>query len=305
MKILLPSILAFLLLLGPQLYSQKLMPSSSAEPDTIPFRLTEYNNMVLQAVLNEVDSLDLMLHTAANDMTLIEAVRDRLKSVQYGHPDSVNSWGGKGSSRRSIGNQLLVGKQSWEEITIWENKHSGQETDGKIGMDFFKGQILEINYEQNFIVVHPEMPERGADFEELAVELQSGMRFLKGKIALGEESFENSFLIHSGYAGSLLLDDAFAQGHRLDSRLEVIDEKILKDSYGNELKTLKALVPSFQLGSIPFEQLPVGFFSGALGRQKISVMGGDVLKRFNWIFDLKEERLFVRPNANLKLAYRE
>ncbi|MDW3652748.1 MAG: aspartyl protease family protein [Bacteroidia bacterium] len=303
------SIFAFyaslLFLISPKLYAQELLAVSPSPPDTISFRLTSYNNIVLEAVLNELDSLDLMFHTAANDMTLIEAVRDRLKSVTYGNPDSVNSWGGKGTSRRSSGNDLKIGNQNWEDVLIWENKHSGQETDGKIGLDFFKGQILEINYEQNYLVVHPEMPELDKGFEELALEINSGMRFLKGSMQLGEESFGNSFLIHSGYAGSLLLDDAFAQKNKLDSRLEIIDEKILKDSYGNELKTLKALMPAFEMGSIHFDQVPVGFFSGALGRQKISVMGGDLLKRFNWIFDLKEERLFVKPNANIKLAYRE
>ncbi|MEM8891575.1 MAG: hypothetical protein AAGD28_26595 [Bacteroidota bacterium] len=305
MKLLFTYTFSILLLFYTDLQAQKLITSGSSKADTISFRLTSFNNIVLQAVLNEVDSLDLMFHTAANDMTLIESVRDRLKSVNYGNPDSVNSWGGQGSSRRSSGNRLTVGNQIWEEVLIWENKHSGQETDGKIGLDFFKGQVLEINYEENFIVVHPEVPALGQDFEELPLEIQSGMRFLKGELALGEESYENLFLIHSGYAGSLLLDDVFAQENQLDSRLEIIDEKILKDSYGNELKTLKALIPGFQLGSMAFEQVPIGFFSGAIGRQKISVMGGDLLKRFNWIFDLKEERLYVRPNANVKLAYQE
>ena len=305
MKIFFASAFSFLLLLSTEVQAQQLLTSSSTKADTISFRLTSFNNIVLQAVLNEVDSLDLMFHTAANDMTLIESVRDRLKSVNYGNPDSVKSWGGQGSSRRSSGNKLSVGNQSWEEVLIWENKHSGQETDGKIGLDFFKGRVLEINYEENFIVVHAEVPEMGKDFEELPLEIQSGMRFLKGALALGEESYENLFLIHSGYAGSLLLDDVFAQANQLDSRLEIIDEKILKDSYGNELKTLKALIPGFQLGNMVFEQVPIGFFSGAIGRQKISVLGGDLLKRFNWIFDLKEERLYVRPNANVKLAYRE
>ncbi|MEL6254979.1 MAG: aspartyl protease family protein [Bacteroidota bacterium] len=305
MKILLALSVSLLLLVSPPLEAQNLHEKSNSASDTISFRLTSFNNIVLHAILNETDSLDLMFHTAANDMTLIESVRDRLKSVNYGEADSVNSWGGQGSSRRSMGNSLQVGKQNWTEVTIWENKHSGQETDGKIGMDFFMGRILEINYEQNFIAVHLKLPMLNTNFEELPLELNSGMRFLKGKMTLGEENFENSFLIHSGYAGSLLLDDAFAQKHKLDSQLKILEEKILKDSYGNELKTLKALMPGFQLGNIHFDQLPVGFFSGALGRQKISVMGGDLLKRFNWIFDLQEERVYIQPNANIKLAYRE
>jgi len=288
-----------------KLLSQEIHPSADVVADTISFRLTAYNNMVLHAVLNELDTLDLMLHTAASEMTLIESVTDRLRSINYGSPDSVKSWGGSSTSRISSGNSLQIGKMLWEDILIWENKHSGQETDGKIGMDFFKSKVLEINYEENYIVVHKELPKLRTDYEEMPLELMSGMRFLKGTLSLGEESYENLFLIHSGYAGSLLLDDEFAQKYDLEKSLDIIDQQILKDSYGNELKTLKAILPGFQMGTTRFNQVPIGFFSGAIGRQKMSVMGGDLLKRFNWMFDLKEERLYVRANANVEVAYRE
>lgn len=37
----------------------------------IPFVLTQYNNIIIPAMLNGTDTLHLMFHTAANDITLI------------------------------------------------------------------------------------------------------------------------------------------------------------------------------------------------------------------------------------------
>ena len=58
----------------------------------IPFRLTPYNNIIVKAVLNNQDSVKLMFHTAASDVSLIESVVQRLKSIKInGTVDSVKS----------------------------------------------------------------------------------------------------------------------------------------------------------------------------------------------------------------------
>ena len=60
-------ILVIGLLLGHALSGQGMMQS-----DTIPFDFTGYNNIVVDALINEEDSVRLMFHTAANDVSLIE-----------------------------------------------------------------------------------------------------------------------------------------------------------------------------------------------------------------------------------------
>lgn len=48
--------------------------------------------------------------------------------------------------------------------------------------------------------------------------------------------------------------------------------------------------------------IPVGFFTGALGRQKMSIVGGDLLKRFNLIIDAERANIYLKEN---KLKYSE
>ena len=45
------------------------------------------------------------------------------------------------------------------------------------------------------------------------------------------------------------------------------------------------------------DDITVGFFSGAIGRQKMSVLGGNVLKRFNILIDSEREHIYLKSNG--------
>ncbi|HEX9003024.1 MAG TPA: hypothetical protein VGB07_24155 [Blastocatellia bacterium] len=47
--------------------------------------------------------------------------------------------------------------------------------------------------------------------------------------------------------------------------------------------------------TLPDSAVHAGFFSGAIGAQKMSVLGGEVLKQFNLIFDIADNHLYIAP----------
>lgn len=265
-------------------------------PDTIPFELTAANNIALQGIINEVDTVRLMFHTAASGVTLIEAISSRLKNMAYNGQDTVNSWGGESAGRYSQDNRLQIGRQQWNEVTIWENKRSGPTTDGKVGLFMFNDRIIELDFDAELMIIHEELPDLNETYTRLDMNVENGLPFIDGRIKVDGKEYTNRFLVHTGYGGAVLLDDQFVALHQLADQLEIMDESVLKDSYGNELKTLKAILPAFAVGGTEFKQIPVSFFSGAIGRQKISVLGGDVWKRFDLLFDLQDSSLYLRPN---------
>jgi len=57
------------------------------------------------------------------------------------------------------------------------------------------------------------------------------------------------------------------------------------------------------IGEQTFQNIPVGFFEGAIGRQKMSILGGNVLKRFNLIINSKREYLYVKANSLHSLPF--
>ncbi|WP_338876272.1 hypothetical protein WBJ53_11540 [Spirosoma sp. SC4-14] len=93
---------------------------------SIPFNLTSYNNLSVKAVLNEKDTVNLMVHTAANTVTLTE---DAAKSLRFDGADSVKSWGGsENTSWFSKSNLLQISELMRSNTPIWENKNSGPQT---------------------------------------------------------------------------------------------------------------------------------------------------------------------------------
>ncbi len=272
--------------------------------DIIPFELTSHNNLSIQVILNKKDTLHLMLHTASYGVDLTEATTARVKSLNWERVDTLKSWGGDGNtSRSSAGNLLQIGGLRCENIPVWEDKNSGQDTDGKFGINLFKGKVVEIDYDKKQIVIYNSLPKKVRRYEKLPLVAEKNMLFVEGNCRIGSTVVKNKFLIHSGYFGSILLDDQFVADNKLDERLATIGEKDLKDSFGHVIKTKKAILPVLELGNEKLDSVPVGFFPGAIGRQKMSILGGDVLRRFNIVIDAERQYIYLRSSSLKKVAY--
>lgn len=281
----------------------QLVFAQNTKPTIIPFKLTEYNNISVKAVVNQKDTVNLMFHTAADALMLTEEATKRIHSIDFNRTDTVSSWGGQNSSRFSKSNTLQIEGLTWENLPIWEDKNSGQHTDGKFGTNLFDKKVIEIDFDKKVIIVSNSLPSKAKNYEKLNLTYNNGNMFIEGTCQVGENVYHNRFLVHSGYSGGLLLDDKFVSDNKLAEQLKVTGEKSLKDSYGNVIKTKKAILPIFALGKAQLNEVPVGFFEGAIGRQKMSIIGGDVLKRFHVIIDAERNAIYLKPNNLKKMPY--
>jgi Aspartyl protease len=271
----------------------------------IPFQLTEYNNLSVRAILNGKDTVNLMFHLAANAVALTEESVKKLKSLRFdATTDSIKSWGGQAnSSRLSNSNTLQIGALTWEHVPIWEDENSGQHTDGKFGIDLFENKVIAIDFDKSIIEISTSLPVKAKTYEQLGLIFENDMMFLEADCEADKAVFKNKFLIHSGYAGDVLFDDKFANDNKLGDKLQIIGEKALKDSYGNILKTKKAILPVLKIGKVKLTNVPAGFFEGALGIQKMSIIGGDLLKRFNMIIDAERKYIYLKPGKLKDAGY--
>ncbi|MGC4036312.1 MAG: hypothetical protein QM764_10135 [Chitinophagaceae bacterium] len=265
---------------------------------TTSFEVTAFNNIAMKAILNGKDTVRLMFHTAENDVYITEDAITKARSIKVdGKVDSVQSWGGNdNSSAFSKNNVIQIGELSWNSILVWEDKNSGKGTDGKFGMNLFARHVIEMDFDKNTMKVGTKLPRRLKGYSKFRlINTGTGM-FIQADCETGNETYSNKFLIHTGYSGGLLLDDQFSNENKLGEKLKITGEKDLKDAYGNLVKTKKAILPKLKIGNLELADVPAGFFEGSIGRQKISVMGCDILKRFNWIIDANREYIYLKPN---------
>ena len=261
--------------------------------------------MAVQAILNEKDTVQLMFHTAANALTLTGDAVKKLTTLRFdAATDSIKSWGGQANtSRLSKDNLLQLAGLRWQHVSVWENVNSGQGTDGKFGIDLFENKVIEIDFGRQVIAVHTAMPRKAKKYEQLPLIFENDNMFIEAACFIGGQPVKNRFLLHSGYAGAVLLDDQFVKDNAVGEKLTVTGEKSLKDSFGNIVKTQKAILPALKIGQTQLTLLPVGFFEGAIGRQKMSILGGDVLKRFNIIIDAQRKFIYLQPGSLKAVHY--
>ena len=292
-----PLFLALLIAICSTHITAQKQPSAS-KPTTIPFRITPYNNIIIRVVVNKLDTLHLMLHTASSDITLTEEALTKIRTVKFnGTVDSVKSWGGNDNTADySVNNNVAINDLNWENITIWKDKNSGKESDGKIGLNLFGHKSIEFDFDKNQLVIGSKLPRKVKKFSKLKLTSKDDNLFITGTLQTDHTAIENKFLIHSGYSGTILLDDEFVKNNMLDQKIKITDRKKLKDAFGNVLSVEKGLLPAFKISGFRMQSVPAGFFAGAVGRQKMSVLGGDMLKRFNFIIDADKTFIYLRPS---------
>jgi len=278
--------------------------TSQAQIDTIPFKLTSYNNIIIHVTLNDTDELDLMFHTAANSISLTKEAVERLKDQRKLETTKVLSWGGYSQTKFSENNSIVIGDLEWENVKVWTNERSGQFSDGKFGPNLFEGRVIELDFDHSQMIIHSRLPEKIINYSKFDLTIEDGSMYLEGLCHKSDEEFENKFMIHSGYGGTILLDDEFASRSTMNT-LEILDVSELKDSYGRVLKKKKAILPKFDLETFDFRDLPMGFFEGKIGNEKKSVLGGEILKRFNIFFDISNAEIYMKPNTLMDLPFKD
>ncbi len=273
--------------------------------DTIPFQLTSQGNISVQTIINNKDTCSLMLHTAVTEASLTEEAALQIFDSQSGQYATSQSWGGQNQIKYILNNSLSIGPFSWDSLTIWVSKLSGPETQGKFGPNLFEDQVIEINYDESILIIHSSMPQDNvtSSYSKLTYESDRGIMYIKGNLNIGGVYISNQFMVHTGYGGTILLDDNFVSKNAISTQLKVISESQLKDAAGNIIKTKKALLSEFDIQGIKFFNIPVSFFEGRLGNESTSVIGNELLKRFNIILDQKNATIYLKPNNNMTLPF--
>jgi hypothetical protein len=268
------------------------------QDSNIAFVLTESNNILIPAIIDRQHSVDLMFHTGVHALSLTKDATARLSNLKMDKSEMVTSWGGKAESRYSENHTIQMANLSWERVTIGESDYSGPATDGKFGPNLFAGKIVAIDFDTCTISLHDKLPAIDAAFRRLDLILKNDMMFIEGALQIGEQQYKHKFMIHSGFGGTLLLDDEFVSRNKLAEQLPTTSVTELKDSFGNIVKTRNVLLPSMSFGNSRLDRVSVGLFDAALGRQKLSVLGGNILKRFNIVLNLKESQIYLKPNKH-------
>ncbi|MDQ1856959.1 hypothetical protein [Chryseobacterium sp. WLY505] len=258
---------------------------------TIPFRITRHNNIIVKTLVNKKDSLDLMFQIAMKDYAISPDGKQKANHIIFNKEELSDR------------NTVQIGKITQKNVRFFDKQLAGHEADGKIGTGIFEGKAFKIDYDNNQFVMYDKMPDL-KDYQPInIIQDHEGFYLAADNILEGDQQQEAYFVLQSGFSGAILYSNEFAEEKHLEKKLKVTGEKTLKNSEGKTLTTKQAVLPYFKLGNSVFKDVSVGYFSGELKTQNVSYIGADMLRRFIWIFDAERKMAYIKPSKYFSEPY--
>lgn len=253
----------------------------------VPFKLNGANNILVTGVLNEKDTLALMFQIAMNEASLSPDRGTKAQDLIFDHsvfPEGV-----------SVNNRIQIGEIHLDSMIVFNNEHTGPTAEGKIGLDLFQGQVFEIDYDQQLLKTHLELPDTST-YQAIPLNVRNGQLFLTLDLQINHINMQDQFLLQSGYAGGLLFSNRFADEHQMDKNIEVYAEKKLMNSAGQTMITKQGILSEFHLNDISMVNMSAGVFIGEIKMQRVGYFGADLLRRFNWIFSQDRRTAYIKKS---------
>jgi len=257
--------------------------------DTIPFVLSEYNNIIFKVTLDDKETLDLKFDSGTTDFLLTNETLSQLK---------LNNL---------KGHHFKLGNQVWENQEIYPVELSGQGTAGRFGWNLFDGKIVEIDYDKKLFIIHSKLPKRDKSYTKLDMEFTHTLFCIQASMQIKDKAYKGRFLFDNGYQRTVMLDQQLIKEQQYPKEnLPVLKRTILKNGQGEEIPVLTVKNEKMFLGNVCLNDVPVQMLATSNPAQfKTHILGNEVLKRFNTILDFQENKVYLKPNLLWNDPYTE
>ncbi|MFD2585404.1 PDZ domain-containing protein [Croceitalea marina] len=311
-------ITCFLLCLGGVLYGQKFQIPPGKKFEKINFELV--NNLMIVPVEVNGAKLSFILDSGVSSPILFNITNQ--DSIQINDVSKITLRGlGEGEpmeALKSRNNIVKLGnaanfKQSLFVVLDKDLNFStslGIPVHGIIGYDVFENFIVDVNYTRRYIKLYnPDSykKEKLTKHQELPLAIYKKKAYLTGAILLEDDSdVPVKLLVDTGSSDALWLFHDPEKGVKIPEKNydDFLGKGLSGDIFGKRTKLKGVRVGDFLLkdakAAFPFRES----FSAIknLGNRNGS-LGGEVLKRFNMVFDYSNKRIYLKKNANFKTPF--
>jgi hypothetical protein len=273
---------------------KNLSRSQSISPDTIPFLVNKYNTNLLKIFFNRTDSLQMNFDSGATEMSL---TADVLKSKVQSKPKLYNTL-----YDIKIGQHIFKSK-------IYDTQAVGHEADGLLGWDLFDGLVVELNYDNNAMVIHSNLPpqiKHNPHYSGFDIHYINNRPFIECKIIQNKSSSKSLFLFDLGYQKTVMLDGDLLKANNFPSQnMEVINKTIMHGTNNNEIPVITAKLEKLEMGPFQLRNIPAQLIAQNKPMRGINIhiLGNEVLKRFNTFFDFQNDVIYLMPNKSYDNSY--
>lgn len=267
---------------------------------SIPFELGTASRIYVKGSVNGSRPLRFLFDTGATSMVIST---NSLKGVPMEFNETVVNHGATGSDevRGSTENKFTIGGRSLEHVPFIAIPYSPDQWDGVLGLWFINQQVTEVNYTDRKIYLYPHgsyTPPPNAI--RLKIEYVMGIPVVPGQVTVNGKTHQLRLSVDTGSDRVLDLNTPFVKKHHLlgSQKPFCISRISSSDSHTGVLENV--IFDSIQLGGCKLPLIPGAFSTVTAGTQSSAemdgVMGNNLLKRFNMVYDSREGYIYLIPN---------
>lgn len=278
---------------------------------TVAFKL-DRNKTILPLCVGVHDTLDIILDTG---MTFDGVYLFHQEDQSYFGQDELDSVrvGGAGSGEAtyalmadsmslmfgdvSFNNQLVVISQS--------QTTQGFPTDGVAGHTFFGSHVVHMDYDEMLIRLY-DPKEFAVDtmWHQVPMRLEKGVPFVDGQVSISGEDLIPIVLYIDSAAGDAL--ELLVRETMKFMLPENLNEQYLGTGLSGDVHGGIGTISACRIGDYTLHDVPTSFAPATVRSKQEGadgIVGNNILRRFNVIFDYGDTVLHMRPNETFGVPF--
>lgn len=280
------------------------------------------NNMVVvPVVLNNQIPLKFILDTGVRTTVLTQKTYSDILGLTYSKEIVISGPGGEKlvdafvtdnvtfdlPGIKGKGHSMLVLEKDYLEL----RNYLGAEVHGILGYELFSRFIIQMEYERKRIILYlPERFKKRKSYQSLPISVEDTKPFVTVKTQMNEStSLNTKLLIDTGASHGLILEP---ETHELINIPEKNLNSIIGRGLGGIITGKIGRIKSLELGKYKIDNIIANFpdpnsYTDTLFTKsdiyRNGAIGGEILSRFNVIFDFPNEVVYLKKNSGYRKTF--
>lgn len=262
----------------------------------------EVNGVTLNFLLDSgVDETILLSLDDKEEVSLHSVQKIKLKGLGNNEPIEALKSSGNIFSYKGLVDQshdlFIVLDQSFN-----FSSHIGLPVNGIIGYNFFKNNIVEVNYDKRKIIVYKDkskITKKLKKFANIPITIERNKPYFVAQVTLNRNEIPAKLLIDLGNSDAVWLFENSEKGITLPKPnfADYLGKGFSGDINGFRAKISKLTLKAFEFND-PIVSFPdsISIKSVNSVANRVGSVGGEILKRFNIFFDYEGQNIYFKKS---------
>lgn len=278
---------------------------------SVPFKLI--NNLVFVPIKVNGVELNFLLDTGVEE-TILFSLEEK-KEVHYFNTEKI-FLRGLGSQvavegLKSTNNVLEFGSMKYRNHMFYIvldpdfnlSSHIGIPVNGIIGFQFFRNNLVEINYKKKRIVVYKDNDKNRKKTEKkysaIPITIEKSKPYLKSKVVMDNNEIPAKLLIDIGNSDAVWLFQNRSERIKVPSKNF---NDFLGRGFSGDVEGKRARIQKFEMSEFEFNNPVVAFPDSSsiknvtMVADRMGSVGGEIMRRFDVIFDYQNRKMYLKKN---------